>query len=521
MAEYTWQFPTKLAEFGGAERDNIDVVEARHINELRGEVYGLEKFLGLDLLSRSTLTEWAPSQQQFTTLKGKLDWLDTGLITHRHDDLYVQLAGGSVIRSLSTSGLGLAIRNLDDTTKPTFQIWDANSNPTITMNGQTGRMAAVGATFTNTSDQSSTQVVRIVGAGSGNLLELVGSSGTSSAFTANGTLTVGSAQTVKVSPLAPYLQLPIANNNETAIQVTGAEGITGTYFSGTSDDKYVTIGTNSEMLLYRPNQQITLGTSSGTVTVRNINGSQRLQFSSLLSDVSSEIISTSYNSTAAHGGDLEIKARSLITAASTRLDGGFHPVRYKGLYNPGYTRNNPIAQAWIPESAGTTNGRPTHWFSLHDYVGNGDPETTSKPSPLFVPNSYPMKFIAPPSGEVTMHMAAEMFGMNSCTGLGFILTRSDGQSDWATQAFAIPDYPRAVWYRSEHHTFGPAEESYPSQGAKNAMTLSNIFLLYWLTPGVEYVVNFRGAFSTYTSGTTHNWGRVGNIRVHLVPVLGM
>lgn len=519
MAVYTWQFPTKLAKFGGAERDNIDVVEARHINELRGEVLGIENFLGLDLLTRSTLTEWDVSQSQFTTLKAKLDWLDTGLTSHRHDGLYVQLAGGSVIRSL-TSGLGLAIRNLNDTTKPTFQIWDASSNPTITMNGQNGRMAAIGATFTNTSAQGSTQVVRIVGAGSGNLLELVGSTGISSAFTANGTLTVGTAQAVKVSPVAPYLQLPVSNNNEIAVQISGADGVTGTYLKGTSADNYVNLATDSSLSLYRTNQQILLGTATGVVTVRNVNSSQRLQFSSLESDVSSEIISTSYNSTAAHGGDLEIKARSLTTAASTRLNGGFNPVRYKGLYNPGHTRTNPIAQAWVREGAYQVNYRSGRWYPLHDYTGDGDPQIESKTSPLFVPNYYPMKFIAPPSGEMTMHMAVELFGMNCVTGVGFTLVRSDGVSDAATQAFATPDYPRAVWYRSIGQTDGPVSESIPSQSVKNAMTLSNIFLLYWLTPGVEYQVRFHGAFLTFTSGGVHNWNRIGNLRVHLVPVLG-
>jgi hypothetical protein len=519
VAEYTSEFPISYANFGPSLVDNKDVVAADHVNELRGEVLGLQYFLGRDLLLRTGAEVWDPSSPvigsgSFSSLKDRLEWLEDGLARHNHDDRYPLLAGGSTIQPDTV--FGLAIRNANVANTPTFKILTWAGDDAITLDGFSGLVSAARADLTNTADQSALSVLTITGTGSGDLISFAGPTSSSSVRSDSGFYTSDGGW---IRPTSPYLQATLESTSEVGLRVLADFAAHPTNAADylraeMSNSAYrVRLTTNSALILERPGQFISLTPASGTLTVFNENATQRVAFSSV-SNVDTVVLEAAHGASSQYGGDLTVRSRSLTTAATTVLTGGFNPTRYRGLYNPGYTRDNPISRAYIKAGTLQVDGRSENWYPLYTYNGGAsDPETAG--DGYFTPNYFPMSFVAPPSGEVTMHLCAEMVGMNSCAGLGWTLVRNDSGQDGATQAFAAPSYSRGVWYRSENH--------YNSNGyilstaAKNSMSLSTVFLLYWLTPGVTYTVRLHGAFLGHSS---HKFIRVSNIRCHLIPVLG-
>lgn len=519
MAEYTSEFPVSYANFGPALTDNVDVVEALHVNSLRGEVLGLQYFLGRDLLRRTGNEVWSPTSPaidaSWDSLKDRLEWLEDGLARHNHDDRYPLLAGGSTIQP--GTDFGLAVRNADEAGKPTFKILTWTGEDSITLDGFSGQVAAARGAFTNTAAQSALPVVEITGTGSGDLISFAGTSSTSQVRADSGFYTSDGGW---VRPTSPYMRATVESTSEVGLHVLADfapnPAAAADYLRAEmADTNYrVRITSNSAVILERPGQFISLVPQSGAVTLFNENSTQRVVFSSI-AGVETAVLEASHGANSAYGGDLTVRSRYLTTGATTVLTGGFNPVRYRGLYNPGYDKSNPIARAYIKAGSLQVDGRSENWYPLYTYNGGAaDPETAG--DGYFSQNYYPMSFVAPPSGEVTMHLCAEMVGMNSCAGLGWTLVRADSGQDAATQAFSTPAYARGVWYRSTNHYNSGGW--IPSTGAKNSQTLSNVFLLYWLTPGVTYTVRFHGAF---LGSAGHRFCRVSNIRCHLIPVLGV
>lgn len=135
--------------------DNVDIVMAENVNDLRREVQAIEETLGQNPQEASV------AGNSYTTVKQRLDVLERALLRN-YDDRYVALAGGSMIRRTNAnSGLGIAspeteitpavevlrpgnsLSTGNVTTRSSVRIWGTGivESGNLTINGQSGRLA--------------------------------------------------------------------------------------------------------------------------------------------------------------------------------------------------------------------------------------------------------------------------------------------------------------------------------------------------------------------------------------------
>lgn len=134
--------------------DNVDIVLAENVNDLRREVQAIEETLGLNPQQAITVG------MDFTTVKERLDLLESALMRN-YDDRYVALAGGSMIKRTSTnSGLGIATPSTESTpaleilkpgnslatgnvtSRSNIRLWGSGiiESGKLNINGQTGQL---------------------------------------------------------------------------------------------------------------------------------------------------------------------------------------------------------------------------------------------------------------------------------------------------------------------------------------------------------------------------------------------
>lgn len=500
--EYSSQFPTQYASFGAPVKDNVDVVQGSHVNSLRAEVLAIETFLGRDLLLRSGAQTWSPSSppvgSSFTSLRGRLEWLEDGLARHNHDDRYPLLSGGSTILSSTTHAL--AFRNHADATLPAVRVLTSTGDETVTLNGANGVITGQGLRLQAQSPYTAQTVVAVSNQGSGHLLDFTGISGAKAVVKSDAGLYLGTSESTWFRSASPNLQVTTAALNDVAVQAVLPTY--GTAFRAVSGNAETAITSDAKLrLTSSAGRLIVLEPAASSVTIINeATKQQQLVFSSY-AGVPTSALTASGTSTNPHSGDLAVDAGRFLVNATAIFPGGVSAPRYRTTYTGD-------REAWVRRGSGIW--RSEEWNRVYQYLGgSADPEKESLYSSRFIEDQFEMRFVAPPSGEATMLMTAEMYGMNSTVGLGWTLTRADGQ---AHPVFNVPAYARGLWFRSE----GP--DGKKSSGPKNYQSVSNNFMLYWLTPGHEYVLRFWGTWRS--DDLEHHWARIRHIRVQVTPVLG-